>query len=346
MGGSLHHLGVTVFSTCPQSSDSPAEVYASRVIEAAQWSENAGCTGMLVYADNSLADPWLVSQLIVQHTQQLSPLVAVQPIYMHPYAAAKIVATFGHLYRRRIYLNMIAGGFKNDLTALNDQTEHDRRYERLAEYTKVIKLLLGSEHTVTYQGEFYQIRQLKMTPTIPQVLFPGFLISGSSVAGREAAQATGAISVEYPLSSSHYRSPTSKRDGAWGIRVGIIARASADEAWGVAHQRFPVDRRGQLTHQLAMKVSDSEWHRLLSGAERETPESGSAYWLEPFRNYKTFCPYLVGTYEEVAGELTQYVNAGCRAIILDIPPSKEELDHIGVVFRQVANAAALGNKLN
>ena len=89
-------------------------------------------------------DPWLVSQIIIQSTEALCPLVAVQPVYMHPYSVAKMVASVGHLYGRRIYLNMVAGGFKNDLEALNDMTPHDRRYDRLIEYTAVIKELLAS----------------------------------------------------------------------------------------------------------------------------------------------------------------------------------------------------------
>src|SRR6266566_3812159 len=84
---------------------------------------------MLIY--NSKLDPWLVSQIIIQNTRSLCPLVAVQPVYMHPYSVAKMLASFGYLYRRRLYLNMVAGGFKNDLIALNDTTPHDKRYQRL-----------------------------------------------------------------------------------------------------------------------------------------------------------------------------------------------------------------------
>jgi alkanesulfonate monooxygenase SsuD/methylene tetrahydromethanopterin reductase-like flavin-dependent oxidoreductase (luciferase family) len=61
---------------------------------------------------HSLVDPWLVAQLVIQATTTLCPLVAVQPVYLHPYAAAKMVATLGHLHGRRVYLNMLAGGFK------------------------------------------------------------------------------------------------------------------------------------------------------------------------------------------------------------------------------------------
>ena len=58
---------------------------------------------------------------------------------MHPFTVAKTIASIGCLYGRQMYLNMVAGGFKNDLNALNDTTPHDKRYERLAEYTTIIK---------------------------------------------------------------------------------------------------------------------------------------------------------------------------------------------------------------
>jgi alkanesulfonate monooxygenase len=75
----------------------------------------------------------------------------------------------------------------------------------------------------------------------------------------------------------------------------------------------------------------------LSRTAREaqaTPES--PYWLHPFENYKTFCPYLVGTYGRVADEIARYAAAGYRTIILDVPPDREELDHTGRVLEQVA----------
>src|SRR5687767_7123341 len=109
---------VRIFSTCPQSKDVPRDRYLQEVVDVARWSEEAGCAGILVYTDNSIVDPWLVSQVILASTARLSPLVAVQPVYMHPYSVAKMLASFGLMYRRRLWLNMVAGGFKNDLIAL------------------------------------------------------------------------------------------------------------------------------------------------------------------------------------------------------------------------------------
>jgi alkanesulfonate monooxygenase len=251
---------------------------------------------------------------------------------MHPYTLAKMIASLGYFYNRRLYLNMVAGGFKNDLNTLNDPTSHDKRYDRLVEYTHLIKLLLSSEHAVTYTGEFYQVQQLKLIPPLCQDLFPGLMVSGSSEAGLAAAKAIGATAVQYPKPAEEYELETQLSDFESGIRVGIIARESGDEAWAIARARFPEDRKGQLTHQLAMKVSDSKWHQQLSELGKECMHSNNPYWLGPFENYKTFCPYLVGSYDVVATEIARYIHVGYKTFILDVPPSSEELQHTGVVF--------------
>src|SRR5262249_6256692 len=157
-----------------------------------------GFKGILVYTDNSLVDPWLVSQVIIQNTQTLAPLVAIQPVYMHPYTVAKMAATLGHLYGRRIYLNIVAGGFTNDLAALDDTTPHDKRYVRLIEYTTIIQRLLADAAPVTFAGEFLRVEKLRMTPALPRELCPGVFMSGSSEAGLQAARTVGATAIQYP----------------------------------------------------------------------------------------------------------------------------------------------------
>ncbi len=324
-----------VFATCPQSSCSTAAEYLGRVVQVARWSERHGCKGILVYADNSLVDPWLVAQVILENTATLSPLVAVQPIYMHPYSVAKMVASLAFMFGRRIYLNMVAGGFKNDLLSLCDETPHDQRYSRLVEYTTIIQQLLQGAAPVTYAGNFYRLERLKLTPAMPRELLPEIFISGSSDAGLQAAKALKATAIKYPQPPNQCE-PALEREIKSGIRVGIIARSSEDEAWEVAEQRFPEDRKGQLTHQLAMKVSDSVWHKQLADTDRTGQTERSVYWLRPFQNYKTFCPYLVGSHSQVAEQLAQYVAAGYRTVILDIPPTEEEIEHAACVFQQVA----------
>jgi alkanesulfonate monooxygenase len=319
---------VHLYSCCPPYRGGDVGSYRRQVCDVARWSEEAGCEGILVYSDHSLLDPWLVAQLILQSTGTLSPLVAVQPVYMHPYTVAKVVTTLSLLYRRRIDLNMVAGGFKNDLLALDDRTPHDRRYARLTEYTVIIRRLLEGIQPVTFKGEFYAVTNLRLVPQLDPALMPRFLLSGSSPEGVAAAKALGALPVRYPEPASQTEEP---QDGEreFGIRVGIIAREDEVEAWKIARERFPQDRRGQALHQLAMKVSDSTWHRQLSAIAAEL-NPDSAYWMVPFQNYRTFCPYLVGSYRRVGEELGRYLASGCRAIILDVPPEAIEMHHVAL----------------
>jgi alkanesulfonate monooxygenase len=81
-----------------------------------------------------------------------------------------------------------------------------------------------------------------------------------------------------------------------------------------------------------MKVSDPFWHQQLSPTAKHAKTDRSPYWLRPFENYKTFCPYLVGSYEQVAEELARYITLGYMTFILDVPPSQEELRHVNIVF--------------
>jgi alkanesulfonate monooxygenase len=335
--------GIEIFATTPQSKDWSSAEYLQQVANVARWSEQYGCKGILVYADNGICDPWVVSNVILQNTTALCPLVAVQPAYMHPYTVAKMISSYAFMYGRRFYVNMIAGGFKNDLLALNDQTPHDDRYVRLTEYTQIIQDLLESPAPVNFDGQYYKVENLKMTPQLPEDLQPGVLISGSSPAGLAAASAIGATPIKYPQRTSDEAKLNAERSAnnlsPAGVRVGIIARETSEEAWQVAHERFPADRKGQIAHKLAMKTSDSQWHRQLSEMAAEDADKDDPYWLGPFENYRTFCPYLVGSYERVAQELQAYIEVGYGTFILDIPPSEEELQHTSIAFQEALVAA-------
>ena len=323
-------MAARIFSTCPQSKDVARDAYLRQVADVARWSEDAGCEGILVYTDNSIVDPWLVTQVVIESTERLCPLVAVQPVYMHPYSVAKMVTSLAYLHDRRIYLNMLAGGFRNDLLALGDETPHDERYDRTTEYTQIILDLLRGDAPVSRSGGYYEVTGLRLTPPLPPELFPGVLVSGSSPAGLAAAHTLGATPVKYPHPPGEEEPPDGEE---FGVRVGIVARDSAEEAWRVALDRFPEDRTGQITHKVAMKVSDSHWHEQLSQRVDESDDGvRNPYWLGPFHNYKTFCPYLVGDHTTVADQINHYGRLGATTFILDIPPSREELNEIERVF--------------
>jgi alkanesulfonate monooxygenase len=330
-----------LFSTCPVPAAGEGWTgYARRLAEVARWSEAAGCEGALVYTENRLPDPWLVAHLVLGATERLAPLVAVQPAYAHPFAAARTVANLSALHGRRLALNMVAGGFGRELEALGAAGPHDERYARLGEYARIVKgLLWGGDDPLpfTFRGRHYAVENLRLAPPLPPALRPEIVVSGSSEAGRGLAAALDALAVHYPDPAEAPRPARGGEPARRAVRVGLIARETEAAAWRVAEARFPPDRRGEITHRLAAKASDSSWHRRLS--EREEERLG-VYWLRPFRTYKTFCPYLVGDVGQVAGEVARYLAAGFEAFVLDIPPDEEELGWSGRVFARARELAA------
>jgi alkanesulfonate monooxygenase len=330
---------IRLITTCPQSKDVPREDYLARVEQVSRWSDDAGAHGMLVYTDNSIADPWLVAQTALRATQSLSPLIAVQPLYIHPCWAAKMVATLALLNGRRVDINMVAGGFRTDLLSLGDDLEHDRRYERVVEYAEVMAIALGADGPFSYQGEFFRVENARLRPSLPPELMPGFFVSGSSAGGLDAARRLRATAVKYPQPARDEPIPAPDDDLSIGIRLGVIARETDEQAWDDAVRRFPPDRRGQITHRLAMSVTDSHWHRQLAARVDGADPSVDAYWLWPFQNYRTFCPYLVGSYERVGVELAAYLERGFRTFILDIPETPDDLMHAGAAFSAALQGA-------
>ncbi|MCH8567110.1 MAG: LLM class flavin-dependent oxidoreductase [Balneolales bacterium] len=324
-----------LFTTISESIKSDSVQYLRELKRIAVQSEKYGYKGILVYSDNRLADPWVIAAFLLSETAQLIPMIALQPIYMHPFTVAKKISSIAFMHKRKVALNLVAGGYINDLKALGESMEHNRRYDRLIEYSEIIQKLLTTKEGVTYIGEFYQIQNLKLSPEMPEELLPDYYLSGSSDAAKQAAARLGAKLIQYPEPMDEL-----KKNGAdktaiiEGIRIGVLARHNHEKAWKEAHNRFPATRIGQISHQLAKQTTDAVWHNKLSGLNSNgfSCNEKSAYWLGPFEHYHTFCPYLVGSYDEVAKAISYYLQAGCKTCIIDTPVSDVELHSTMQVF--------------
>ena len=321
---------VEVFSTCPPSSIGDPATYLDRAVQVARWSEEAGCKGILVYSDNSQLDAWSVSHAILQHTSALCPLVAVQPIYMHPYSVAKTLASIAALWRRRLYLNMVAGGFKNDLTALNDTTPHDSRYDRLAEYTLIIRQLLESDRPVTFRGEFYQVENLRMTPPVAPRSGTGHLdlgvLRGGSGGGTTDRRDRHQVSEARRRRAGDRRTGSPDRDSRRcdrppdrGRGLGCRARALPGGPQGPDHEAAGDEGLRLGLAQAALAIATIARRTACIGSCRSTTItpcvriSSAATTRSPAR-WRATSP------------------TDSRTVILDVPPSLEELRHTCAAF--------------
>jgi alkanesulfonate monooxygenase len=335
---------VEVYTTAPASVQVNGASFRQRLADVTRWTDSAGCTGLLVYSDNTLIDPWLVAQLILEQAERAAPLVAVQPVYLSPYAAARMAGSLTFLYGRPVHLNLVTGGSRQHLEALGDAgVAHDDRYQRLMEYATVTRRLLDSPRPVTFTGRYYRLRAAALPHRPPESLLPRLVLSGSSESSLRCARELGILRFAYPRPVGEYAAQGAPLRGS-GVRLGLIARPDSAAAWRAAHERFPGDPLGERRHRVVARLSDSHWYAELSGTGTGTGgdqpgAAAGAYWLHPFRTYKTFCPYLVGDYDEVGAYLREYLARGVESVILDIPAEQDDLFHARIAFARATRDA-------
>lgn len=330
--------GVTIYSTCRSSIGHGLDAHLPRLLEIAGWAEEAGYRGALIYSDNTSIDSWMSAQATIANTDTFVPLVAVQPLDMTPFALARAVSSLAHLYSRQVDINFVSGGFSRDLAVQGDTLSHDARYDRLTEYVRIVKELLGGG-MVKYAGRYYNYRRARLTTAVPDDLLPTAYVSGSSPASLDAGESLGLSQLSFPLVPEDFVGPDIRRNKVGsGISVGIIARENSAQAWRIAHERFPADPEGAARMKLLLSAAVSSWQPQLASVPIPDEAEGQAYWLVPFRYHHTFCPYLVGSHDEVARAVTTYLNGGIRTFVLDIPREPDDLWHARIAIERAVAA--------
>ncbi|WP_439116415.1 LLM class flavin-dependent oxidoreductase [Paenibacillus antri] len=243
------------------------------------------------------------------------PIVAVLPNASPPVTVAKTVQSIGCLFGRRLGINMITGAAPKEMEAVGDRSEHQDRYERLFEYTTALRILLESDSAVTFEGKHYTYRNLQLKPTLPSSIQPLYFIAGSSESGRNTARTCSAVWLTHPEPLEQYRGTYSCSPDRTGIRIGIIARRTDQEAWTAAEERFQPSRFG-LALTAAGRKSPSHWIRSMAQlAERELYDG--VYWMGAYRSGAAHNPYFVGSYDRVAEYMRGYIEHGVRQLGTD-----------------------------
>jgi alkanesulfonate monooxygenase len=300
-----------------------AAQYIDELMRVARFSERNGLEGPLLFAGNdTLVEPWSMAQHILAQTAKISPLIAVNPLYMHPFTVAKFVSSFALLYHRKVYLNMITGTATSDLVGLGEQRSHEERYSRLGEFILILRQLLASTRPVTFNGTYYATNNLQLRPGMAPALMPEFLIAGQSDDARRVATQTGCLMMQML--------PPNLEQGisAPGVNFGIFARQERGQARREAKQLFQdcVEKRELLKY--TMENTDSVWKRRLNEAGQNGELHKNGYWLLPFLTYQSDCPYLVGSYAEIGTTLRRFSEMNVGTIILDVVADEQELEHV------------------
>jgi alkanesulfonate monooxygenase len=311
-----------VFPAIPRNPDSAK--YIDELMRVARFSDRNGFAGILLFAGNdTLVEPWSIAQHILAHTAESSPLIAVNPIYMHPFTVAKFILSFALLYHRKVYLNMITGTATSDLQGLGELLSHQDRYSRLGEFIHIVRQLLASTRPVTFNGKFYTTNNLQLRSGLPPALMPEFLIAGQSDDAHRVAKQMGCLMMQML--------PPNLEEGinAPGVNFGIFAREGRDQARREAKLFFQDSAEKRQLLKYTMENTDSVWKRRLNDAGQKDELHENGYWLLPFLTFQADCPYLVGSYAEIGAKLRRFAEMNVSTIILDVVADEQELDHVG-----------------
>ncbi len=317
---------IHTFAITPRTLSS--EEYWKNIDLVGEWCAEYGLTGPLLFNGNdTFVEVFVAAQTMVEK-YGLSPLIAVNPEYMHPFTVAKFVSSYAYAFQQKVYLNMITGTSLSQAKSMHCQLDHDQKYDRLLEYITIIQdLTQNAGENIDFDGEYYNVSGLKIPTFIPEDLLPGYFIAGHSEAAEKTRDRIGAIGMKMLL--PELENAVTDR----GIHFGVVCRETNEDAWKAANKNFPEDERGQKLLKLSMSNTDSVWKKRLMFAENTADQSDSGYWLAPFRNFQADCPYFVGSRDELRDLIIALIKAGVDEFILDLCAGEEEFENCAKAFQ-------------
>ncbi|MEF2246377.1 LLM class flavin-dependent oxidoreductase [Paenibacillus sp. IITD108] len=320
---------IQLYSSLPPHNSS--KDYLSDVINIARLSEQSGFDGLLLFTNHHVLDPWVMASVVLSNTEKLIPLIAAQPYMLPPFTAAKMIQSLNYLYNRRININLLSGSRESELKEVNAMlADKSARFNRLEEYTTILREILVSKLPVVYEGEYYKLQGLHISPIITEEQMPVFFVAGNSSEAISSAQKYGDVTLFRPepfnIFEKFYVEKIMGSKIRIAIRISIITRPTSAEAWDVAESRFPSDKDG-LTRTRVRKNSSASNTRTMANLALKQEVYDDVFWMGAFLRGKSSDPYLVGSYEEVALYLAQYINLGVKILLIGDLFSEEQFYH-------------------
>lgn len=304
----------------------------------AQAVDDLGYTGALLPTGHSCEDAWIVASTVVTHTRQMRFLVAVRPGLVSPAVAARMAATFDRLSGGRLLINVVTGGDPVEMAGDGLHLSHGDRYRLTDEFLTVWrKIASGQEANFNFKGDYLDIQGGKLLFPPIQKPYPPLWFGGSSpIAQQVAAKHVDVYltwgeppaQVAQKIASVRRLAEAEGRTLRFGIRLHVIVRETASEAWDAANQlsRY-VDEQAIATAQKAYARMDSEGQRRMTqlhNGGREALEVSPNLWAGVGLVRGGAGTALVGDPDTIATRMLEYADLGIDTFILSGYPHLEE----------------------
>ena len=338
MGISLHWFLPTagdsrdVVGFGPVEARRPATLdYLAQVAKAA---ETVGFDAVLTPTGTWCEDAWLTTAALIRETERLRFLVAFRPGFISPTLAAQQASTFQRLSGGRVLLNIVTGGNAAEQQSFGNWLDHDARYDRTGEFISVVRGA-WSGTPFDFEGSHYKVvgATVLARPEPEPLIFFG----GSSDAGKATAAGHADVWLTWgePLADAaaqladvRARPAAAGRDVRFGIRLHVISRDRAEDAWRETERLLEampeqVVARAQKTLTYNESVGQQRMTALHNGRRSDlvvAPNLWAGFGL--VRGGAGTA--LVGSHDEVAERIAEYAEAGFDHFILSGQPHLEE----------------------
>lgn len=170
-------------------------------VETARQADDLGFEAVLAYArwkgylkgepshpSGVTLDPFTWCAGIAQATRHMTVIATSHAPTLHPITAAKQCATIDIIADGRFALNVVGGWNKPELEMFGAaMAEHDRRYDHLEEWLRIIQRLWHEEAEFDHEGEFFRVLRGSSMPKPLQRPGPPIVNAGGSDRGQRFA---------------------------------------------------------------------------------------------------------------------------------------------------------------
>jgi alkanesulfonate monooxygenase len=304
----------------------------------ARSAEQLGFAGALTPTSSWCEDAWVMTAALTAVTERFKFLVAFRPGLMSPTLAAHMAATYQRVSGGRLLLNVVTGGDDVEQQRFGDHLGKEARYERAGEFLHIIRELWRGE-PVTFAGRYYDVRGAEI---IPAATWPHIYLGGSSESALDVAARYADVyltwgepphAVADKLDAVRTRAKNVGRDLRFGIRLHVITRNTAAEAWAEVQRLLDgLDPAAIESAQAIQGASQSEGQRRMTslhGGRTDHLEVSPNLWAGVGLVRGGAGTALVGSHEEVAERIAEYHELGIDEFILSGYPHLEEAYQAG-----------------
>jgi alkanesulfonate monooxygenase len=304
----------------------------------ARSAEQLGFTAALTPTSSWCEDAWVMTAGLTQVTERFKFLVAFRPGLMSPTLAAQMAATYQRISGGRLLLNVVTGGDDVEQRRFGDQLGKADRYERAGEFLHLVRELWRGQ-PVDFDGRHYQVRGGQI---VPAAVWPDIYLGGSSPAAVQVAARYADVyltwgeppeAVAGKLDQVREQAKAAGRELRFGIRLHVITRDTAAEAWAEAQRLLDgLDPAAIERAQAIQRASQSEGQRrmtALHNGRTEDLEVSPNLWAGVGLVRGGAGTALVGSHAEVADRVAEYYELGIDEFILSGYPHLEEAYRVG-----------------